>query len=86
MFLKYPPGSCSEGDYRGAGRSREAGEEAGTPSWGVVKVAHPRGRGQGRWQRGRGGGEEHDSIACGGSAHSPCLHRERGRTQRVESR
>ena len=77
MFLKYPPGSCSEGDYRGAGRSREAGKEAGTPSGGVVKVAHP---GDG----GRGGGEEHDSIACGGSAHSPCLHRERGHTQRAE--
>lgn len=60
MFLKYPPGSCSEGDYRGAGRSREAGEEAGMPSGGVVEVAQPRGGdgrgagemagGQGRWR------------------------------------
>ena len=59
MFLKYPPGSCSEGDYRGAGRSREAGEEAGTPSGGVVKVAHPGGRGRGD---GRGAGEVEKSM------------------------
>ena len=64
MFLKYPPGSCSEGDYRGAGRSREAGEEAGTPSGGVVKVAHPGGGG-------RGDGPYHDSRAMTRSP-SPC--------------